>query len=81
MSRSRPVQISIDEELLARVDADAETRASGRSAFVRSALEFYLGAKEQTEIDEALRAAYTGRADEELSEAMPLMEGQAWPPE
>jgi hypothetical protein len=35
---AKPVQISIDSALLERVDADPETRARGRSAFVRAAI-------------------------------------------
>jgi metal-responsive CopG/Arc/MetJ family transcriptional regulator len=42
---SRPVQISIDEELLERIDEDAEAREKGRSAFIRAAVEWYLSAK------------------------------------
>ena len=81
MSPARAVQISIDEELLARIDEDAEARAHGRSAFIRSAVRHYLGAKEEAAVDAALRAAYEGRADEAFAEIEPLIESQAWPDE
>ena len=44
---AQPVQVSIDLELLRRIDADPETRAMGRSAFVRSAVSSYLAAKQR----------------------------------
>jgi metal-responsive CopG/Arc/MetJ family transcriptional regulator len=81
MAPARAVQISIDEELLARIDEDPEARLHGRSAFVRSALRRYLQAKERARIDDALRAAYGGRADEALADIEPLIESQAWPEE
>lgn len=78
---SHPVQISIDQELLRRIDADPETRRRGRSAVVRSALRLYLAAKRRRSIDAAIRRAYGGRADELLDEVTSLMEAQAWPDE
>lgn len=55
---SRPVQISLDVELLKRVDRDEETRAVGRSALIRHALEYYLEAKRRRSIDVRLKRAY-----------------------
>jgi metal-responsive CopG/Arc/MetJ family transcriptional regulator len=75
----RPVQISVEESLLARVDADPETKSEGRSAFVRNALELYLEAKQRKATDQKIRAAYAGAADEMLDEVSDLMRGQAWP--
>lgn len=75
----RPVQISLDEDLLARIDADPEARAEGRSAFVRAAVALYLRVKERRAIDDALRRAYQGEADAMLSEAEGLVGAQAWP--
>ena len=78
---ARPVQISMDTELLRRIDADPEVRQRGRSGFIRSAIEMYLRARQQREVDEQLRNAYSGHADELLEEISDLMDAQAWPPE
>jgi metal-responsive CopG/Arc/MetJ family transcriptional regulator len=76
---AKPVQVSIDIELLRRIDADPETREKGRSAFIRSAVSSYLAAKGRREIDAAIRAAYGSAADEMQAEVAGLMEAQAWP--
>jgi metal-responsive CopG/Arc/MetJ family transcriptional regulator len=78
---ARPVQISMDAELLRRIDADPEVRERGRSVFIRSAIEMYLRARQRREIDEQFRKAYAGQADEMLAEISDLMDAQAWPPE
>lgn len=70
---AKSVRISIDSELLRRIDHDPETRRRGRSAFVRSAVELYLAAKDRHRIDEQLAAAYEGKADEMLSEIADLL--------
>jgi metal-responsive CopG/Arc/MetJ family transcriptional regulator len=75
----KPVQISIDTKLLRRIDAQPETRKRGRSAFVRTAVETYLHAKERREIDEAIGAAYGAAADAMLAEVEDLLDAQAWP--
>jgi metal-responsive CopG/Arc/MetJ family transcriptional regulator len=76
---AKPVQISIDTGLLERIDADPETRTRGRSAFVRSAVEQYLAAKQRRQIDLAIAAAYGGQADVMHAEIADLMDAQAWP--
>lgn len=76
---ARPVQISMDTELLRQVDTDPQTRAQGRSAFVRSAIEFYLAAKGRRRIEAQLAKAYAGRASALLEEAADLMDAQVWP--
>ena len=78
---ARPVQISIDAELLRRIDADPEVRERGRSAFVRAAVEAYLRARRRREMDAQIAAAYDGRADEVLEDVSDLIGEQAWPPE
>ena len=78
---SRPVQISIDTQLLQRVDQDPEAREKGRSAFIRSAVEAYLSAKERRQLEARLVRAYSGQADALLSEVEDLLEGQTWPSE
>ena len=78
---ARPVRISMDAELLRRIDADPEARQRGRSFFIRSAIEMYLRARQRREIDERLRNAYAGQADELLAEISDLMDVQEWPSE
>ncbi len=78
---AKPVQISMDRNLLARVDAEPETRAKGRSAFIRSAVELYLRAKQRQEIETRLAHAYAGEADALLEEIEALMGRQSWPSE
>src|SRR6202521_1613427 len=60
---ARPVQISVDEELLQRIDDDPEARERGRSAFIRSAVECYLSAKERQETETRLERPYDAQAD------------------
>ncbi len=78
---AKPVQISLDTSLLERIDADPETRTSGRSAFVRTAVERYLAFKDRRSIDERIAAAYEGRADALAKETVDLIEAQTWPDE
>jgi Ribbon-helix-helix protein, copG family len=74
---SRPVQISIDVDLLKRVDGDEETKRDGRSGVIRRALEYYLEAKRRRGVDARLRQAY-GKAPLER-EVLDLIDAQAWP--
>ncbi len=78
---AKAVQVSIDVDLLRRIDADPETRKKGRSAFVRSAVSSYLAAKERRQIDATIRAAYGRAADAMDTEVADLMDAQAWPRE
>ncbi|MCY4598499.1 MAG: ribbon-helix-helix protein, CopG family [Acidobacteria bacterium] len=77
---ARPVQVSMDTELLRRIDADPEVRQRGRSMFIRSAVEMYLRAKRRREIDAQITSAYAERADELLEEVVDLTVAQEWPP-
>ena len=76
---AKPVQISLDRDLLERIDSDPEVREKGRSAFVRSAVQLYLQAKERHEVDAEIAKAYGGEADAMLAEIEDLIGGQAWP--
>jgi metal-responsive CopG/Arc/MetJ family transcriptional regulator len=76
---AKPVQVSLDADLLERIDADPETRARGRSAFVRSAVERYLAAKQRRDLETRIAAAYRGRADAVLEETVSLLDAQEWP--
>jgi metal-responsive CopG/Arc/MetJ family transcriptional regulator len=78
---AKPVQVSIDSELLQRIDRDPEARAKGRSALIRSAVELYLSAKGRREVEACLTRAYAGQDDAMLDEVVELMGGQAWPSE
>jgi predicted transcriptional regulator len=75
---AKPVQISLDTDLLDRVDADPEVREKGRSAFIRAAIQLYLEAKRRQEIDLRLATAYGGDADALLGEIETLMGSQSW---
>jgi metal-responsive CopG/Arc/MetJ family transcriptional regulator len=76
---ARPVQISLDSDLLARVDRDPQTKKQGRSAFIRDAIELYLAARRRREIDVRIATAYRGERDDLLEEAIAWSEEQAWP--
>jgi metal-responsive CopG/Arc/MetJ family transcriptional regulator len=76
---TKAVQVSIDVELLRRVDAQDETRQRGRSAFIRSAIESYLRARKRREIDKAITTAFRAQSDAMLDEVDGLLDSQAWP--
>jgi metal-responsive CopG/Arc/MetJ family transcriptional regulator len=58
----RAIQITIDEDLLRRIDADPEVKHGGRSGFIRRATEEYLRRKRQREIRDAYERGYAGGA-------------------
>jgi metal-responsive CopG/Arc/MetJ family transcriptional regulator len=76
---TKAVRVSIDVELLRRIDADPETRKRGRSAFIRSAVSSYLSAKRKREIDSAITAVYAGKGAAMSAEISDLAGFQAWP--
>jgi metal-responsive CopG/Arc/MetJ family transcriptional regulator len=69
----RLVQISLDEELLERIDEDPEAREKGCSAFIRAAVESYFSARERREIEASLVRAYSGQADAMRAEVEDLL--------
>jgi len=69
----------MDSGLLGQIDADPEAREKGRSAFIRSAVELYLKAKERQRIERRLTQAYSGEAGSLLEEVEELLGAQAWP--
>ena len=73
------VQITFDEALLKRLDADPETRRLGRSAVLRKAVEEWLKRKRASEIDERIRRGYQRRPPVEFNEW--LKEEPPWPDE
>lgn len=54
----KAIQITIDEGLLARLDADPEVKRLGRSAVFRRAVEAYLSRMRRSTITDAYRRAY-----------------------
>jgi len=75
----RAIQVSMDEDLLKRIDGEPEVKERGRSAFIRSAIRVYLKAKRRREIDDEISRAYEGCADDMLDEVADLVGAQAWP--
>jgi metal-responsive CopG/Arc/MetJ family transcriptional regulator len=70
----KAIQITVDERLLARLDADPEVKKSGRSAVFRRAVDIYLRERRRRHVDEAYRRGYAkGSAVEE--------EFRGWPEE
>jgi metal-responsive CopG/Arc/MetJ family transcriptional regulator len=76
---AKAVQVSLEQELLRRIDDDPETREKGRSAFIRSAVELYLRTKSRRGVDDAIARAYAGRADAMAAEVAELIPRQSWP--
>jgi metal-responsive CopG/Arc/MetJ family transcriptional regulator len=73
----KAIQITIDEGLLSRLDADPEVRELGRSAVFRRALEVYLRDRRRRQVSRAYREAY-GRGGPER-ELEGWAEEGAWP--
>lgn len=62
----KAIQITIDDRLLARLDADPEVKRLGRSAVFRRAVEAYLSRMRRRTISDAYRRAYgTPRASDD----------------
>ena len=76
---AKAVQISVDRELLDRIDRDPQTKKQGRAAFIRDAVVLYLEAKRRRQTDARIRAAFAGQDGEILAEVEEMLEGQAWP--
>ena len=56
----KAIQITIDDALLRKLDADAEVRELGRSAVFRRAVDAYLKRKRTADVDDAYERAYRG---------------------
>jgi len=54
----KAIQVTLDEPLLARLDADDEVRRDGRSAVIRRATDAYLRRRRQRAIAEQYASAY-----------------------
>jgi len=58
----KTIQITMDEKLLAQLDADEETKRDGRSAVLRRAAAEYLKRRRRQFIAQSYRRAYKGVA-------------------
>ena len=75
----KTIQITIDPELLHKIDNDEESMKKGRSAFLRQAVRYYLEQKRLKSISEKYRSGYTQVLvkDDDLT----IWEDeQVWPP-
>ena len=75
----KTIQITIDPELLNKIDNDEESKKKGRSAFLRQAVRYYLEQKRLKSISEKYRSGYTPESakDDDLT----IWEDeQVWPP-
>jgi metal-responsive CopG/Arc/MetJ family transcriptional regulator len=54
----KAIQVTLDEDLLARLDRDPEVRRDGRSAVLRRAAALYLQQRQAGAIASAYRRAY-----------------------
>ena len=59
----KAIQVTLDEDLLARLDRDEEVRRDGRSAVLRRAADLYLRQRRAGAIASAYRRAYGGGTD------------------
>jgi metal-responsive CopG/Arc/MetJ family transcriptional regulator len=58
----KAIQVMLDEELMARLDASEEVKAEGRSAVLRRAAAEYLDRRRRDAIADQYRKAYVGGA-------------------
>jgi metal-responsive CopG/Arc/MetJ family transcriptional regulator len=56
----KAIQITVDEKLLARLDADPEVKQAGRSAVFRRAVDAYLRQRRRDRTARAYRQGYGG---------------------
>lgn len=57
----KAIQITVDDGLLSRLDADPEVKRAGRSAVFRRAVEDYLRRRRKVAVAEAYQSAYGTR--------------------
>ncbi|HET9227999.1 MAG TPA: hypothetical protein VFR31_15090 [Thermoanaerobaculia bacterium] len=56
----KAIQVVLDEDLLARLDASEEVKAEGRSAVLRRAASEYLARRRRETVAEQYKKAYSG---------------------
>jgi metal-responsive CopG/Arc/MetJ family transcriptional regulator len=76
----KAIQVMLDEDLVARLDASEEVRSEGRSAVLRRAATEYLDRRRREAIADQYRKAYAGAPG--LGEEFAGWEDQgSWPEE
>lgn len=73
----KAIQITLDESLLAALDASPVVAARGRSAVLREAAADWLAHQREVQIAEAYRRAYSGKPEDPHTHWP--QEAQAWP--
>ena len=74
----KAIQVTLDERLLERLDADEEVKRDGRSAVMRRAVFDYLRRKRRSAVAEAYGRAYGRR---KITELEGWADEGAWPEE
>ena len=74
----RAIQITVDDQLLARLDRDPEVKRLGRSAVFRKAVEAYLRQGRKRAASDAYRHAY-GSGRQRDDELQGWSEEAVWP--
>jgi metal-responsive CopG/Arc/MetJ family transcriptional regulator len=72
------VTISLPEELLAKLDAEAATLGVSRSELVQEAAGTYLGQTQEERVEEARRARVRGAIErmQEMADRNPMLDGR-----
>jgi metal-responsive CopG/Arc/MetJ family transcriptional regulator len=73
----KPIQITLDAQLLEELDRTPEVKAQGRSAIVRRALREYLDRRREAAIAAAYRRGYGEKPV--TRDEFPLLKGASWP--
>ena len=74
----KAIQITVDDGLLARLDADPEVKRLGRSAVFRHAVDAYLRQRRKRALADAYRQAY-GKGDGPRRELEGWADEGIWP--
>lgn len=77
-ANKKPVQVSMDPTVLRQIDSDGEAKRLGRSAYIVRAVLAYMKAKRGEALDEQIRRAYAGKADELLKDVEAFLPHQVW---
>ena len=76
----KAIQVTLDEDLLSRLDRDDEVRRDGRSAVLRRAADLYLRQRRRRVISEQYQAAYGGQSNT-TDELKGWSDEGVWPPD
>jgi metal-responsive CopG/Arc/MetJ family transcriptional regulator len=75
----KTIQITIDPELLHKIDNDEESKKKGRSAFLRQAVRYYFEQKRLKSISEKYRSGYKQGLAKDDDQTI-WEDEQVWPP-